>query len=170
MVFCLYFEDGLSPPENHSVSVSLLRSPIKDSERSSMSGISWQDSRPFHAQRKPHNSSSWLDLTPNFRQEIRQSYCRNDNVKYDLGERPPLFYQYMTLWQIFFVYLIDYSTRKSPKIVLKCRFCWMLVYPYSNIRGHNIIQIWTHLYQIAFWPVPNPFLIIQAMKNLAGFL
>ena len=24
---------------------------------------------------------------PNFRQEIRQLYCRNDNVKYDLGSR-----------------------------------------------------------------------------------
>ena len=75
----------LSPSENHSVSASLLRSPIKDSERSSMSGISWQDSRPFHAQRKPHDSSSWLDLTPNFRQEIRQSHYRNDPVKYDLA-------------------------------------------------------------------------------------
>ena len=76
----------LSSKENHSVSASLLRSPVKESERSSMSGFSWQDSRPFHAQKKTHNSSSWLDLTPNFRQEIRQSHYRNDPVKYDLAE------------------------------------------------------------------------------------
>ena len=34
---------------------------------------------------------------PNFRQEIRQSYCRNDNVKYDLGSRNNSFYLYQTL-------------------------------------------------------------------------
>ena len=41
---------------------------------------------PFHAQEKMLTSSSWVDQAPNFRQEIRQSYCRNDSVKYDLDE------------------------------------------------------------------------------------
>ena len=41
---------------------------------------------PFHAQDEMHASSSWVDQAPNFRQEIRQSYCRNDSVKYDLSE------------------------------------------------------------------------------------
>ena len=72
--------------KNHSVNAFLHRSPVKESERSSMSGFSWQDSRPFHAQKKTHDSSSWLDLTPNFRQEIRQSHYRNDPVKYDLAK------------------------------------------------------------------------------------
>ena len=40
---------------------------------------------PFHAQELLLNSSSWVDQVPNFRQEIRQSYYRNDPVKYDLS-------------------------------------------------------------------------------------
>ena len=45
-----------------------------------------EDSGPLHAQRKTRVSSSWLDQTPNFRQEIRQSHYRNNPVKYDLGD------------------------------------------------------------------------------------
>ena len=41
---------------------------------------------PFHAQDEMLASSSWVDQAPNFRQEIRQSYCRNDPVKYDLDD------------------------------------------------------------------------------------
>ena len=40
---------------------------------------------PLHAQEQLLNSSSWVDLVPNFRQEIRQSHYRNDPVKYDLN-------------------------------------------------------------------------------------
>ena len=40
---------------------------------------------PLHAQEQLLNSSSWVDLVPNFRQEIRQSHYRNDPVKYDFA-------------------------------------------------------------------------------------
>ena len=53
---------------------------------------------PFHAQDEMLASSSWVDQAPNFRQEIRQSYCRNDPVKYDLDERN--FYYSSNLVQI----------------------------------------------------------------------
>ena len=153
----------------HSDSTSSI-SWLLESLRSSM----YQSALGMNDTFSRSEGNAWLIImvwsVPNFRQEIRQSYCRNDNVKYDLGERPTLFYQYMTLWRICFVYFIDYSTQKSPKIVLKCRFCWMLVYPYSNIRGPTIIQIETHLNQIAFWPVPNPTLINKVMIDIAGFL
>ena len=38
-----------------------------------------------------------ISSVPNLRQEIRQSYCRSDNVKYDLGSRNNSFYLYQTL-------------------------------------------------------------------------
>ena len=34
---------------------------------------------------RPLASSSWLCKSPNFRQEIRSSYYRNDSLKYDLN-------------------------------------------------------------------------------------
>ena len=40
---------------------------------------------PFHAQVEVLNSSSWVDQVQNFRQEIRQSDYRNDDLKYDLN-------------------------------------------------------------------------------------
>ena len=48
---------------------------------------------PFHAQEELLNSSLWVDQVPNFRQEIRQSNYRNDDLKYDLdivGNKIPL--------------------------------------------------------------------------------
>ncbi len=34
---------------------------------------------------RPLTSSSWLFESPNFRQEMRSSYYRNDSLKYDLN-------------------------------------------------------------------------------------
>ena len=48
--------------------------------RSNLSG----DQRPFHALDRPCLSSSWLSKDSGFRQETRQSYYRNDPVKYNL--------------------------------------------------------------------------------------
>ena len=42
---------------------------------------------PLHAQDEVHDSSSWIDQVPDFRQEICQSNYRNNPVKYDLNHR-----------------------------------------------------------------------------------
>ena len=74
----------LSFLKDHSDSISLLRPPAVGGRAIINAQSSLGNSRPFHAQRKTLVSSSWLDQTTNFRQEIRQSNYRNNPVKYDL--------------------------------------------------------------------------------------
>ena len=74
-----------------------------ESLRSSMSQSSLRENETFSRSEGIAKLIIMVWSVPNFRQEIRQSYCRNDNVKYDLDEIPTLFYLYMILWQICFV-------------------------------------------------------------------
>ena len=84
---------------DHSDSTPSLSSHI-ESLRSSMSQYPLRENETFSRS----EGIAWLIImvwsVPNFRQEIRQSYCRNDNVKYDLGWTPTLIEIYLSLWWI----------------------------------------------------------------------
>ena len=56
-----------------------------ESLRSSMSQSSLRENETFSRSEGIAKLIIMVWSVPNFRQEIRQSYCRNDNVKYDLG-------------------------------------------------------------------------------------
>ena len=70
---------------DHSVQVKLLRRAVGRNKRSSMR--MWPGRAAIFLitlRARLHTSSSWLCKSPNFRQEIRSSYYRNDSLKYDL--------------------------------------------------------------------------------------
>ncbi len=71
----------------HSDNFQLLCATVKQRKRSSMPRSSQRTTCGLFTLRDgSYSSSSWFAKTSNFRGEIRQSYYRNDPVKYDLIE------------------------------------------------------------------------------------